>query len=158
MFDDLTGDEGEDIETVEVTYRGATIEMELSAKHREELIGLILPYVRAGRRREKACGKCGHRLRSVFDDELRDALGEDLPASLLAAERPAASATLWTEQRNSKADLEKVRAFAHKYGIKIGNGRVPEDVWSAWADNENLSLLKKGRLPRMATTESAAEG
>jgi len=145
VFDDLSGDEGEDIETVEVGYRGAWYEVELNGKHREELIGLILRFVQAGRRREKSCGKCGLKPKVMMDAELRDALGEDLPPGLSTVDRGGPPPR--TARKNSPQDLESVRAMCVKFGIEVGRGRVPEDVWAAWEDDENLSLLNKGRLP-----------
>lgn len=50
LKDDLTGQPGEDVQTVSFGYKGTTYELELSDESEKELAALLDPYVKVARR------------------------------------------------------------------------------------------------------------
>ena len=50
LIDDITGEAGDDVETVTFAVDGVEYEIELTAGHRDELVAALRPYVEKGRR------------------------------------------------------------------------------------------------------------
>jgi len=156
MFDDLDGETAEDIETIEFAVAGVnfvvdlsgphqqefyTAQAELDERHRKETYETYMRYMRAGRRLGT----------DRVPNDMREALGDDLPPAIPAAAnrsvpRAAQRAVPRSMRKNPKSDLAEVREFAAKFGITVGKGRIADDVWDAW-ENDDLSRLASGRLP-----------
>lgn len=53
---------------------------------------------------------------------------------------------------HSKEELTAVRGWAKSKGVRITlRGRIPQDVWDAWRNNGDLTLLAEKRRPLAAT-------
>jgi len=160
IFDDLDGESAEDVETVQFGYRGTTFEIELTTVHRKELLDALVRFASSGRRRDVSCPGCRKILGTGrMDDELREALGDDVPPAVPADRSgPVQTPHLRRDvprsmQKNPKSELEAVRDFAARFNIKVGKGRIADDVWEAW-ESDDLSRLLPGRLPSASNGES----
>lgn len=102
MIDDLTGQEGDDVTTVEFSYKGQGYEIDLSAKNGEALDKALAKYIEKARevRAPAASGRGGRRRRS-----------------------PEGRTPL------SRAKSADVREWAKANGLDLKDrGRVPADV------------------------------
>ncbi len=109
LVDDLTGEEGEGIETIGFGLDGAQYEIDLDEKNAEELRTVLAAYVQNGRRTGG-----------------RSTRGKTRPAAAAApAARPAARKSPPRSREESKA----IRDWAAKQDIKVAvRGRIPDEV------------------------------
>lgn len=107
MVDDLTGEEAENISTVEFGIDGVTYELDLTQENSEKLRAALTDYTRAAR-------KVGGRRRS----------------------RPRSGPATGTNTDAGGYDretLKAVRAWAKEHGHNVSDrGRLPADVLQAW--------------------------
>lgn len=50
LTDDITGERGEDVQTLSFAFKGTTYELELSDASEKELASLLNPYIKVGRK------------------------------------------------------------------------------------------------------------
>jgi hypothetical protein len=107
LVDDLTGEEAENISTVEFTLDGMTYELDLTDENRAKLRDAISPYANAGR-------KIGGRRRSG-------------PRPGQAAKSTGSAAGY------NRETLKTIREWAKKNGHSVSDrGRLSTEVLQAW--------------------------
>lgn len=107
LVDDLTGEEAQDISTVEFAVDGTTYELDLTNDNSAKLRDALSPYVKAGR-------KIGGRRR-----------GGTRPSRTHRSDSSAAGYTRET--------LKSIRAWAKENGHSVSDrGRLAAEVLQAW--------------------------
>jgi hypothetical protein len=105
-LDDLTGDESEDVETVQFALDGIDLEIDLDTKNATALREAFAPYIEAGRRRQQSAPRRSHHRRS---------------------RGPART------QLDPGVDPKRAREWARRQGYRIpARGRLPRDVTDAY--------------------------
>ena len=107
LVDDLTGEEAQDISTVEFSLDGVTYQLDLTDTNGETLRGALSPYIAAGR-------KIGGRRR-----------GPRRPSRMRKSNGRASGYT--------RATFKAIRSWAKTNGYPVSNrGRIPLEVMQAW--------------------------
>ncbi|MDQ4092351.1 MAG: Lsr2 family protein [Actinomycetota bacterium] len=107
LIDDLTGEEAENINTVEFALDGMTYELDLTDENSAKLRDALSPYVNAGR-------KIGGRRRSG-----------SRPGRAVKSNGSAAG--------YNRETLKSIRAWARKNGHSVSDrGRLSTEVLQAW--------------------------
>ncbi|MCD2186475.1 histone-like nucleoid-structuring protein Lsr2 [Actinomycetospora soli] len=114
LVDDLTGEESEDITTVEFALDGVTYEIDLDDKNSAELRDTLAQYVAAARRTGgRRAGSAGGRRRSGG----------------AGTGTPRATSPGGYDRETSK----QIREWARTEGFEVSDrGRVPNNVVEAW--------------------------
>lgn len=156
VTDDLDG-VTEGAEEVEFGLDGAAYEIDLCVVNRKKLDEVLRTYIDAARP-VKNPARNGHRTKRRVQ---RTRSAWHAPAVEPAGKPPtapdAAPATEPAGQDegvlHSKEELTAVRGWAKSKGVRITlRGRIPQDVWDAWRNNGDLTLLAEKRRP-LAVTE-----
>lgn len=106
LVDDLTGEEAQDISTVEFSLDGVLYQLDLTDTNGETLRGALSPYIAAGR-------KIGGRRRGPRPSHVRKNNGR---------------ASGYT-----RATFKAIRAWAKTNGYPVSDrGRIPLEVMQAW--------------------------
>ena len=107
LVDDLTGEEAENISTVEFALDGVTYQLDLTDENSTKLHDALSPYAKAGR-------KIGGRRRSG-----------PRPGQANKSTDPSA--------RYNRETLKSIREWAKKNGHNVSDrGRLPAEVMQAW--------------------------
>jgi len=107
LVDDLTGEEAQDISTVEFSLDGVTYQLDLTDTNGETLRGALSPYIAAGR-------KIGGRRR-----------GPRRPSHVMKSNGRAGEYT--------RATFKAIRAWAKTNGYTVSDrGRISLEVMQAW--------------------------
>ncbi len=107
LVDDLTGEEAENISTVEFALDGVTYELDLTDENSTKLHDALSPYAKAGR-------KIGGRRRSG-----------PRPGRAIKGTGPSAG--------YNRETLKSIREWAKKNGHNVSDrGRLPAEVVQAW--------------------------
>src|SRR5437588_6881043 len=107
LVDDLTGEEAENIGTVEFALDGVTYELDLTDENSAKLHDALSPYAKAGR-------KIGGRRRSG-----------PIPGRAVKSTGRTAS--------YNRETLKSIREWAKKNGHNVSDrGRLPAEVMQAW--------------------------
>jgi hypothetical protein len=113
LVDDLTGEEAEDISTVEFALDGVTYEIDLDEKNSSKLRDALAEYVAAARR-------TGGR---------RASNGRRRPSGGAGTGTPRATSPGGYDRETSK----QIREWAKGQGFEVSDrGRVPNNVVEAW--------------------------
>jgi Lsr2 len=106
LVDDLTGEEAENISTVEFALDGVTYELDLTDENSTKLHDALSPYAKAGR-------KIGGRHRS--------------------GPRPGRAIRSTGRTGYDRETLKSIREWAKRNGYKVSDrGRLPAEVLQAW--------------------------
>jgi hypothetical protein len=115
LVDDLTGEEAQDISTVEFSLDGVLYQLDLTDTNRDTLRGALSPYIAAGR-------KIGGRRR-----------GPRRPRPVIKNNGRASGYT----RETSKA----IRAWAKTHGYTVSDrGRISLEVMQAWQRHAGKSV------------------
>lgn len=110
LVDDLTGEDGENVTTVEFALDGATYEIDLDENNATELRDALADYVRNGRRVSARPGR-------------------GRAQSRRAAPAPAPRRAASSNGPRSREESQAIREWAAKQGISVANrGRIPDNV------------------------------
>src|SRR3954464_14473739 len=112
LVDDLTGEEAEDISTVEFALDGVTYEIDLDDKNSAKLRNALAEYIGAARRTGGRRASTGRRARSGA-----------------GTGTPRATSPGGYDRETSK----QIREWAKSQGFEVSDrGRVPNNVVEAW--------------------------
>ena len=147
VTDDLDG-VSEGAKEVEFALDGRAYAIDLAVVNEKLLNEALRPYIDAARPVRN-----GHRPKRRVQ---RAQPVRHAPATEPATEPAVAPATEPAGQDegvlHSKEELAAVRGWAKSKGVRITlRGRIPQDVWDAWRNNGDLTLLAEKRRPLAAT-------
>lgn len=147
-IDDMDGAEG--AEPITFSVQGVHFVIDLTEPNLKLLYEALVPFIQKGRKRLTGSARMPEVLRAMVGD-----------VAIIPAASPSKKDDRGPDvgKTHTKEDLESVRAFAKKFGIVIGRGRIPQDVWDCWRSarsggDPDFSLLHQSRHPARNSSTS----